>query len=204
MKFTLLLIVSTLFISEVFCQNSNQDALHNASADISSINTLATDTDSVNISQMVLAQINTAREKEKQSQNVSNSQIQFIPSKAAVQDSPGFLEEVKKQFSISDDTMLKISILLSASFLAMLVIFMRRRKLRLSQPVDSNLKDNIKLLREEKIKIQGNSKLSSVRNRLTESTPAYNLSQDVISNSARKLNISKEEILLAQKLKRMR
>ncbi len=204
MKFNFLLVVSVFCISEIFCQNINENVLPDAGADTSSINTVAADTDSVNISQMVVAQINAAREKQKQSQSISDSQIQNVTSNAELQSSPGFLDEVKKQLSISDDTLLKIAILSSASFLAMIIILIRRRKLRLVQPPDNDLRDNIKLLREEKIKIQGNSKLSSVRNRLADSSPAYNLTNDAVSNSARKLNISKEEILLAQKLKRMR
>ncbi len=202
MKTLTFLIVITINISFVFCRNVNNDlAKESISSDTS---TTKMSSDSVNISQIVLAQINAAREKDQNESLIvakNNSNVALINP---TQNPPSFISELERQLSISPDLFLKILILAIASFLATLIIIIRRKKSRKLIHSDNSLKGNIKLMREENIRIQGNSKLSSVRNRLSEKTPEYNLTSESISNSAKRLNISKDEILLAQRLKRMR
>ncbi len=202
MKKLILLVLLTINFPCIFSQAvSNNSAQEVVPADTSSAQI---GSDSINISQMVAAQINSAREKEQNEGKTAakkDNELTIINPKQA---SPGFISELERQLSISPDLFLKIMVLISAAFLAALIIVMRRRKARKLMHPNISLKENIKLLREENIRIKGNSKLSAVRNRLADSTPEYNLTKESISNSARKLNISKDEILLAQKLKRMR
>ncbi len=202
MKTLTFLIVLTINISFAFSQtvnnNSEQEAIltDTSSAKLSS--------DSLNISQMVTAQINAAREKEENESQLTAKKDNDLAIINPTPNSPSFISELERQLSISPDLFLKILILTSAAFLASLIIVIRRRKAKKLTYTDNSLKGNIKLMREENIRIQGNSKLSLVRNRLSDSTPEYNLTNESISSSAKKLNISKDEILLAQKLKRMR
>ncbi|MHB1687339.1 MAG: hypothetical protein ACYCVH_08190 [Ignavibacteriaceae bacterium] len=205
MKIIFLLIVSTVITSAVLGQKLNDlTSQKDESIDTSAVIPAAADSDSVNISQMVLAQIEAARKKEEQANTNPAPQIQVVVNNNQAKNSSNLIEELESKISIPEDVLMKVSILGSASFLSAVVILVRRRKNRRKQPANKNLKDNIKSLREEKVQIQGNSKLSSVRNRLAENTPAYNLTQEAVSSAAKRLNISKEEILLAQKLKRMR
>lgn len=202
MKTLIYLVVFTINFPFVFSQTINNNSEQKGiSTDTSSAEI---GPDSINISQMVVAQINSAREKEQNVNNLAAKKDNDLTIINPKQDPPSFISEFERQLSISPDVFLKIIVLASAAFLAALIFVMRRRKTRKLMPPNISLKENIKLLREENIRIKGNSKLSAVRNRLADSTPEYNLSNESISNSARKLNISKDEILLAQKLKRMR
>lgn len=206
MKIIFLLIISGLFTTAVLGQKTiNNVSLRSEQLDTTAFNSAGADSDTVNISQMVAAQIDAARKKEEQ---INNNPALVIQSNITQNTKPASLnlyDELKTRFSIPEDVMMKASILATASFISAAVIFIRRRKSkRKKQPANKNLKENIKSLREEKVQIKGSSKLSSVRNRLAENTPAYNLTQGDISRTAKRLNISKEEILLAQRLKRMR
>ncbi|MHB8338404.1 MAG: hypothetical protein ACYC49_11335 [Ignavibacteriaceae bacterium] len=206
MKIIFLLIISGFFTIAVLGQKTiNNVLLRSGQLDTTAFNSAGADSDTVNISQMVAAQIDAARKKEEQ---INNNPAPVIQSNITQNTKPASLnlyDELKTRFSIPEDVMMKASILTSASFLSAAVIFIRRRKRkRKKQPANKNLKENIKSLREEKVQIKGSSKLSSVRNRLAENTPASNLTQGDISRTAKRLKISKEEILLAQRLKRMR
>ncbi|HUX92256.1 MAG TPA: hypothetical protein VMV36_00500 [Ignavibacteriaceae bacterium] len=206
MKIIFLLIISGLFTTAVLGQKTiNNVSLRSEQLDTTAFNSAGADSDTVNISQMVAAQIDAARKKEEQ---INNNPAMVIQSNITQNTKPASLnlyDELKTRFSIPEDVMMKASILATASFISAAVIFIRRRKSkRKKQPANKNLKENIKSLREEKVQIKGSSKLSGVRNRLAENTPAYNLTQGDISRTAKRLNISKEEILLAQRLKRMR
>ena len=206
MKIIFLLIISGFFTTAVLGQKTiNNVSLRSEQSDTTAFNSAGADSDTVNISQMVAAQIDAARKKEEQ---INNNPALVIQSNITQNTKPASLnlyDELKTRFSIPEDVMMKASILTFASFLSAAVIFIRRRKSkRKKQPANKNLKENIKSLREEKVQIKGSSKLSSVRNRLAENTPASNLTQGDISRTAKRLKISKEEILLAQRLKRMR
>ena len=208
MKIIFLLIISGFFTTAVLGQKTiNNVSLRSEQSDTTAFNSAGADSDTVNISQMVAVQIDAVRKKEEQ---INNNPALVIQSNITQNTKPASLnlyDELKTRFSIPEDVMMKASILATASFISAAVIFIRRRKRkrkRKKQPTNKNLKENIKSLREEKVQIKGSSKLSSVRNRLTENTPAYNLTQGDVSRTAKRLNISKEEILLAQRLKRMR
>ncbi len=201
MKTLTFLIVITINISFVLSQTvNNNSAQEGISTDTSSSEKSS---DTLNISQIVMAQINAARKKEENRNQLATNKDNDLALINPTQNSPGFISELERQLSISPDVFLKILILTSAALLAAIIIVIRRRARKSIKP-ENNLKGNIKLMREENIRVQGNSKLSSVRNRLSDRTPEYNLTNESISSSARKLNISKDEILLAQKLKRMR
>lgn len=206
MKIIFLLVISGLFTYSALGKKSiNNKLLNSGQVDTTTFNYAGADSDTVNISQMVAAQINAARIKE---ERINNNPALIVQSNMPQNTKPASMnlyKELETKFSIPEDVMMKGTILASASFLSATVIFIRRRKnRRKKQPANKNLKDNIKSLREEKIQIKGNSKLSGVRNRLAESTPVHNLNQEDVSRTAKRLNISKEEILLAQRLKRMR
>ncbi|HUX60649.1 MAG TPA: hypothetical protein VMV32_05010 [Ignavibacteriaceae bacterium] len=205
MKPAFLIVISIFFICSAMGQVPVEKTLTTSvSTDTTAFNSAGADTDSVNIAQMVASQVEAARKKEELN---TYTQVADVKTQIPKSNNLGLLniyKEIESRLSIPEDVMMKASILISASFLSTAVIFVRRRKMkRKKQPANKNLKDNIKSLREEKIQIKGNSKLSSVRNRLTENATAYNLNQEDASRTAKKLNISTEEILLAQRLKRM-
>lgn len=205
MKPAFLIVISIFFICSAMGQVPVEKTLTaSVSTDSTAFNSAGADTDSVNIAQIVASQVEAARKKEELN---NYTQVADVKTQIPKSNNLGLLniyKEIESRLSIPEDVMMKASILISASFLSTAVIFVRRRKMkRKKQPANKNLKDNIKSLREEKIQIKGNSKLSSVRNRLTENATAYNLNQEDASRTAKKLNISTEEILLAQRLKRM-
>lgn len=205
MKPILLIAISVFLICSAMGQVPVEKTLTTSvSTDTTAFNSAGVDTDSVNIAQMVASQVEAARKKEELN---NYTQVADVITQIPKSNNLGLLniyKEMESRLSIPEDVMMKASILISASFLSTAVIFVRRRKMkRKKQPANKNLRDNIKSLREEKIQIKGNSKLSSVRNRLTENATAYNLNQEDASRAAKKLNISTEEILLAQRLKRM-
>ena len=205
MKPTLLIAISIFLICSAMGQVPVEKTLTaSVSTDSTAFNSAGADTDSVNIAQMVALQVEAARKKEELNNYTQVADVKTQITKSNNLGLSNIYKEIENRLSIPEDVMMKASILISASFLSTAVIFVRRRKMkRKKQPANKNLKDNIKSLREEKIQIKGNSKLSSVRNRLTENATAYNLNQEDASRAAKKLNISTEEILLAQRLKRM-
>lgn len=78
-------------------------------------------------------------------------------------------------------------------------VYLRRRKLNGKTNVEK-LKENIKTLRDEKLKYEMDPRLKVIRKKLLDTVPATEIRSEAISSSARRLNISKEEISIAARL----
>ena len=72
---------------------------------------------------------------------------------------------------------------------------------RSKKTVKRDMKDGIKLIREEKVRDKKDSQLSQIRNKLMGNASSFQLSKDSISKNARELNIAKGEIYLAARIK---
>lgn len=110
-------------------------------------------------------------------------------------------EEIAKAEAFTFETIhYQMLFLLNASLVAALVVIIRRKKIELAKLKNSDLKENIKNLREEKIRIRPDKKLREIRKSLFSKkiTPDSNGLQ--ITEMARKLSISKGEVHLAAKL----
>lgn len=172
--------------------------------------------DSVDIKQIVASQINAAKKKEIEG---IAPQIEFTGEKKIVVDqnadesltgkwnrllettiSP-LVDEVYGFISTADDTTLKIAFLGLASLIAMLFVFFRRKVIREKHEKKNSIKDNIRLLREERPVKRSDSRLTGIRNSLVNNSLSYSNSQSGMTRVARELNISKGEVLLASKIK---
>jgi len=172
--------------------------------------------DSVNIRQMVAKQINAIKEKQirknknqiivtnlnnetsnpvtkKSSDNLLNNFIQKTVTP--------FLNKVNNAFFNSNEIFVKVIILGFASIITLLVVFVRRKIIKRKYLKKNGLKDNIRLLREEKIVKKADTRLKGVRNKLVNNTISYRSTQTGISEVAKNMNIATGEVLLAAKLK---
>jgi|GEM_PF-2609474 len=190
-----------LFSITIYAQDINTTSLvHSIKSDSSKNISAQISTDSINIGQIVQAQINSARMKilnEKKQEPVPI----IIMSNA---NKPDNLEivytQLRNKIPFSDDLLIKFFILGSAVIISsFFILFRRLRRSRMS--INSELKNNIKLLREEKIFRKKDNKLSVVRNKLASLSIPYKLSDFEVTQKAREMNISKEEIYLAAKIK---
>jgi len=159
------------------------------------------ETDSINISQIVAAQIKKAHDKmltEQSKPQTVAPHPEKIKSEQAITHSLITLPSIINTLS---STKMKISMLAFASFFAALVVIVRRKRFSRIFKSRQALKNNIKLLREERIFVKHNSKLSDVRNKLKNNPTLYSNSKERFSQVAKDLNISQGEILLAAKIK---
>ena len=188
-----------------------------SAADSTAILENAGQADSINIKEMVAEQINAIKEKElerpQKVMEIARTEPEIKPSpptKAALSDkwnsllnvsvSPLF-DKIYNFFSSADDVTIKISILGLASFIALFVVMLRRKIIKRKYLKKDSLKDNIRLLREEKVIKRSDSKLTGIRNSLVNNPLSYKKTQSGISKVAKELNIAKGELLLAAKIK---
>lgn len=180
---------------------NNKSAEKESKADNSLIIPSNGEADSINISQIVAAQIKQAHKKILAEQSVpKTAETQIAKNKTAGTIIHSFIT-LPGIFNSLSTTMMKISILASASLIAAFIVIIRRKKYSKIFRSRQSLKDNIKLLREERIFVKHNSKLSDVRNKLKNSPSLYGQSKEGFSQRAKELNISQGEILLAAKIK---
>jgi hypothetical protein len=157
--------------------------------------------DSINISQIVAAQIKQAHKKMLSEQSKSSAaETQTVKYNTTETNTHSFIT-LPAVFNSLSTTITKVSILASASFIAAFIVIVRRKKNNKIFRSKKALKDNIKLLREERIFVKRNSKMSDVRNKLKNNPSLYGQSKEAFSQRAKELNISQGEILLAAKIK---
>ena len=104
-----------------------------------------------------------------------------------------------QESGISSVTLIKLMILLTASIGSFGYVFFRRRKLTIAEK-EKELKEKIKVLREEKISYEMEPRLKMIRRKLSDTVPEGNVNLKVVPQSAKRLNISQEEIILAARL----
>jgi hypothetical protein len=176
--------------------------------------------DSVNIKDMVTAQIEAARNKQVQDSITAadSNSVQKLPAKTAVESQAvvtlkhnsekteleklsEYLDPVFQAVRMSNELTIKMAIMGVATFFAFFIILIRRTRLGKKKTTKRDTKDGIKLIREEKVKDKKDGKLSLVRNKLLGSAPSFQLSKESVSKNARELNIAKGEIYLAARIK---
>jgi hypothetical protein len=197
-NFLFILFVLLLALS---AYGKNSTVKDNAKEDDSLIIPSNGETSNINISSIVAAQIKQAHKKqldERQKKKTAVAQtLKVKPVKAETHS----LITLPNFFNKLSDTGMKVLILLFASIIAASVVFIRRKKYSRKSTTNQTLKNNIKLLREERIFVKQNPKLSDVRNSLGSSPSLYNNGRESILKVARELNISQGEIFLAAKIK---
>ncbi len=193
-----------LMLITIFTFAQNKDGIippQSTENDSSKISSSGSFTDSVNISQMVLAQIQAAQKKQTEENNQPALKQTAVVPKTQQSSPANLFNEWTKSLSISEDTMTKIIIFASASLFAIIFISFRRMRMGHKNSDIKNLKSGIKLMREEKVLWKKDNKLSNLRTKLSESPSAYQLSNESISRNAREMKIAKEEIYLAARIR---
>ncbi len=109
------------------------------------------------------------------------------------------LEKMEEERSSNAVIILKGIILLAASVGSFGFVFYRRKKISQAQK-EEELKDKIKKLRDEKITYQMEPRLKMIRRKLSETVPDGKINLKLVPQSAKRLNIAQEEILLAARL----
>ncbi len=156
--------------------------------------------DSINISKIVTGQIEEARKKAAL-QKTQDSELKLKPAVVQAQTDSDFLSELIGKLNISGETAVKIGILGGASILVMFFILFRRIRSNKIKHSDKKLRNNINLIREEKVIIKPDSKLRTVRNALARNPNTLDLSGSAVSKKASELNIAKGEKFLAARIK---
>ncbi|MGA7723518.1 MAG: hypothetical protein WCA84_20300 [Ignavibacteriaceae bacterium] len=218
MKINIMLVLLVFFSIAVFAgSKSSQSVQPNSNIDSLKKNISGLTADSIDIREIVLAQIEAARKKQSQdslnildAKNIPLNAV-VIPQ-AVIKIKPkvektkwdklyAYIENVIQNVHIYNEVTIKLSIMGTAAFFAFLLVFVRRKRLNTKKNAKTNIKDGIKLIREERVKDRKNSSLSLVRNKLIGSTSSFQLSYDSVVKNARELNIAKGEIYLAARIK---
>jgi hypothetical protein len=148
--------------------------------------------DSICISDLVQQQIKIAREK----QSIQTTAIINVAAKAEIN------QPINKEFiGFFSSLPLHIKIFLSLSIAILFTVLFRRTLLVLKKKSAQALKNKITMLREEKVVVKTNSKLEEARKQLRNSKSIFETSEKHMSKTAKELNISKGELLLASRLK---
>ncbi|MBI5730129.1 MAG: hypothetical protein HY963_03235 [Ignavibacteriales bacterium] len=158
--------------------------------------------DSVNIRAMVQKQINFALEKRTESKIGSlpalEEKIKVLADKmnqAQAEPRPTFFN-----FLLSQPLYYKL--FATGSFLILFFFVLKRILTNLNRKSISSLKNNIGMMREEKIGGgKQNPKLVRIRKALKEKIEIFMRSEKHLSKTAKQLNVAKGELMLAAKLK---
>ncbi|MBL1212549.1 MAG: hypothetical protein HND52_04210 [Ignavibacteriae bacterium] len=153
--------------------------------------------DSVNIKMIVQNQIKAAQEvleKEKEKIEIYKAEQQAKVN-SAKKNTAGITQEVKAE----DDIYLKLYIVLTAVFLATLVVAYRRRKAIEKTLRERQLKKNIKLMREETPYTNAEDELKDLRKIMLNAAEMSD-SANELTMGKDNFRLSKGEILLAEKI----
>ncbi|HRI47751.1 MAG TPA: hypothetical protein PK559_11650 [Ignavibacteriaceae bacterium] len=158
--------------------------------------------DSVMVTKLVNQQISDAVTKQNQPAktffNVGNSTKK---ENIEINDLENTSASVSQSFS---GTSIKLFILASASVLATMFIFYRRRMVAIASSKINSYKETINLIRSEKIRVRTGDRLRLVRNKLVESKSIKSSKDSEVARKAKSLNVSREELILAEKLRQVK
>lgn len=143
----------------------------------------------INVRDIVQQQIDNARKRE------SKAKVYLLAEKNDVVKQN---VNTTSQFFADDVTLQKIGFLILFSISIFSYIAIRRKKISGSTG-DNTLKKNIKLMREEKFIKPIDPKLKKIRTSLCLTSKNLNASERDITDTAKKYNIAKSELLLAAK-----
>jgi hypothetical protein len=186
MKLKLLMLsLFLIVIASVELQTNAQNQVENAS-----------DGDSLLISKLVNQQINDAVAKQNQPAKTIS-----VPAKKKLVLPVTVTENKASLFESFSSVNIKLLILAVATLMAIGFVFFRRRMMSLTTRKISSYKDTINLLRIERIRVKTSNRMKSIRGNLITSSKSNSQHEQYVTKKARELNVSREEILLASKLR---
>ncbi len=191
---TFLSIVIILFCTLAVYSRSGHKAISRVTSTVSK-------NDSVNIRQLVAAQIENARKAQLVEKSVVKKAAVPVVGSGNKRTGIYFFNNMPGYLNAFYNTILRISYWGIISLLAALLIYLRGRLFLKKSSGKRSIKDNIKLLREEKLFVRKNPKLSKIRKEIGRSPATFNYSNERIARTAKDMNIAKGEILLAAKIK---
>lgn len=164
--------------------------------------------DSIDVSQLVWNQIEAARLKETDLQNrvdddktkiSKNEEMQstLIPISVAVVNKSAN----NKILEYLNSASIEIKLFFVISALIILLVSLRRVTIRFKKKIKNSLKQRIAMIREEKVIVRKDRKITQRRKSLKKDKMLENLSEAGLNSKARELSISKGELLLAARLK---
>jgi hypothetical protein len=153
--------------------------------------------DSININALIQKQIETARENEKK-EKLRNAKKEI---KAAVRTAaPAVINTENAQ--VKEEPFLSLNIILFiAGSCCILLYFLYRKYFVRGAKEKSELKRNIKLLREEKLIVKTKEVKNNPRVKLVSDTAQRSSKEMAVSRMAKEMNVSQGEILLAARIK---
>ena len=161
----------------------------------------------IDIREMVKEQIEEIRKAE--SMDEKNAETgESVTNKAALIEKPAGenksgaeVNSYSRESTLSgiDSSLIKLFVLVEASLLAAMILIYRRRKIS-EKPEETNLKENIMKLREEKIEGVNDKKLAQLRKSLKNQRLEVKDMGRSITKKAKKMSLSKGEVHLAAKL----
>lgn len=200
-----------LFVENVYAQRIHLDSI--------AVITDSTVSDSISISSIVSKQIaeallkqqqqipnviaekDTAKEKAEDLNTKKDSlNIAVVPASNIIKHNPGTELNITKTDSENESGIdFRVAIFSTAVLLAAGIVSIRR--IKLGRKSLKGLKNNINLMREEKIIKPADKKLSQLRSKLKKSTEQLGSLDEAVSLTAKNLNIAKGELMLAAKIK---
>jgi hypothetical protein len=160
--------------------------------------------DSVNIREMVQQQIVAAKKKMLEGKattpQVLNSNLKKVLKENDNEKSFNILETIKVFIAKSNEDFARVILLGGSTFLVFGTVLIRRIKIKKRSISRRKLVKNINSIREEKIVLKDDPKLKNVRTKL-KNNPEHYSEENSFDVTAKELNISKGELLLAAKIK---
>ncbi len=111
----------------------------------------------------------------------------------------GVNNHIANQAITASSTVIKLSLITGAAVISFGWVGYRRFKSKKKYST-AKLKENIKSIRAEKISYSMDPQLKLIRKKLMETVPGVELGYETIHSSAKRLNISQDEIVIAARL----
>jgi hypothetical protein len=161
--------------------------------------------DSVNIREMVEEQITAAKkkmleEKESAITGILTSNEKTVPKETGNEVHLGVIEKIREFLYKANKDMARVALLAGSTFLVFGTVLIRRVKIKKKNIRRKKLVKNINSIREEKVVAKDNPKLKNVRTKLKNNPENFG-EENSFGETAKELNISKGELLLAAKIK---
>ena len=160
--------------------------------------------DSVNIREMVQEQIMAAEKKMLKEKKLAAGILPINENKALKKNSnkePSSIGEIISEFLYkANKDLARVALLAGSTFIVFGTVLIRRVRIKKRSIRRKKLVKNINSIREEKVAVKDDPKLKNVRTKLKNS-PEHFEEENSFGETAKELNISKGELVLAAKIK---
>lgn len=156
--------------------------------------------DSVNISEIIQSQVAAAQLKEVNEKNSVQQVVKPVAKPVAKPETKPVAKAVKSSEKL-DQASMPVGIFLFVVGSLVIFYFLIFRKKMFERKSKAALKNNIKMLREEKLMVRTKERKNNPRPKLVDDTAHMNPKGMVISQMAKELKVSQGEILLAARIK---